>query len=131
MSHKEFVMEKRKMKKSIISMLLVFAVLAFLVSCGGSEPGSIFGTVTDKVTGEPVKNAFVELSDEVLGGPVKQKIVTGSDGMFEFSDISSGDCYLWVRKAGYFETFESIHVESGKKVHMDFLLEKYVYRSQK
>lgn len=101
------------MKKSIISMLLVFAVLAFLVSCGGSESdngsGGIYGYVMDSVTGEPVQNAYIDLDNL----RIKQRYLTGTDGYFEFIDLpnsSSDDGYhpysIEVNKNGY-ETFHS------------------------
>lgn len=92
-------MEKTKMKKSIISMLLIFAVLAFLISCGGTEEssgsGGIYGHVTDFITGEDVANANVQLR------PGGDTTLTGSDGMFEFRDLTSGDYSITVSKAGY------------------------------
>ena len=106
--------------KYLFSLLtVVFAVLVFLVSCGGSEPGSIYGVVTDKATGEPIKNAGIELL------PVGLKTVTGSDGSFEFLDISSGHYNLLVTKTGYKDTkSDIITVESGKAAHADVHLEK-------
>jgi len=120
------------MKKSIISVLLVFAVFAFLVSCGGSEgsgsggsgsndsgePGSIYGIVTDKATGEQIINAGVELQ------PVGLKTVTGSDGQFEFNEVATGTYTLFVTKTGYSESSSSITVESGKQAKGDVQLEK-------
>ena len=109
---------EQKMKK-IILISLIFAILAFFVDCGGSEPGSIYGVVSDKATGEPIKNAGVELL------PVGLKTVTGSDGSFEFLDISSGHYNLLVTKTGYSDTKSStITVESGKKTKGDVQLEK-------
>jgi len=99
--------------------LLLAAVFVFFVSCGGSEPGSIYGVVSDKATGEPIKNAGVELL------PVGLKTVTGSDGSFEFFDISSGRYNLLVTKTGYSDTKSStITVESGKQSKGDVQLEK-------
>ena len=108
------------MMKYLFSLLtVVFAVLAFLVSCGGSEPGSIYGVVSDKATGEPIKNAGVELL------PVGLKTVTGSDGSFEFLDISSGHYNLFVTKTGYKDTKSNIiNVGSGKVCREDVHLEK-------
>ena len=106
--------------KHLFSILTaVFAVFAFLISCGGSEPGSIYGVVSDKATGEPIQNAGVELL------PVGLKTVTGSDGSFEFMDISSGHYNLLVTKTGYSDTKSStITVESGKQSKGDVQLEK-------
>jgi len=115
------------MKNSIIPTVLILVISLIFVACGGSEssgsnskePGSIFGTVTDKATGEPLKSAGVELL------PVGLKTVTGSDGSFEFLDISAGHYNLFVTKTGYSETKSStIAVESGKSARGDVQLEK-------
>jgi len=110
------------MKKTFSILTAVFVVLTFFVSCGGSEssePGLIYGVVTDKVIGEAVKNAGVELL------PVGLKTVTGSDGSFEFLDIAAGHYNLLVTKTGYNDTKSStITVESGKSARVDVPLEK-------
>ena len=85
-------------------LFLVFAVLTFLVSCGGSEGSSegkvcescgIYGHVTDYETGEDVANASVQLR------PGGDTTLTGSDGMFEFRGLPAGDYSITVSKAGY------------------------------
>lgn len=100
------------MKQTLSILTAVFAVLAFLVSCGGSEgsgnggsgdsgntntgsTGGIYGHVTDFVTGEDVGNANVQLR------PSGETTLTGSDGMFQFNYLPSGDYSLTVSKAGY------------------------------
>ena len=119
--------------KHLFSILTaVFAVLAFLISCGGSEgtgnggsgnndsgeTGSIYGIVTDKATGEPIINAGVELQ------PIGLKTVTGSDGQFEFNEVAAGTYTLYVTKTGYRESSSSITVNSGKQSKGDVQLEK-------
>ena len=121
------------MKNLIISAYLVFAVLVFFVSCGGSEgsgsggtgdsnvtgeTGSIYGVVTDKALGEPIINAGVELQ------PVGLKTVTGSDGQFEFNEVAIGTYTLYVTKTGYIDNSSSITVNSGKQSKGDVQLEK-------
>ena len=99
----------------------VFAVLAFLVNCGGSEskePGSIYGVVTDKATGEPIKNAGVELK------PVGLQTVTGSDGQFEFNEVAVGTYTLFATKTGYIDKSSDITVKSGQQSKGDVQLEK-------
>ena len=100
----------------------VFAILASFISCGGgsesSEPGSIYGIVTDKATGEQIINAGVELL------PVGLKTVTGSDGQFEFNEVAAGTYTLYVTKTGYRESSSSITVNSGKQSKGDVQLEK-------
>lgn len=92
------------MKQTLSILTAVFAVLAFLVSCGGSEGSAdgkpcescgIYGHVTDYETGEDVANASVQLR------PGGDTTLTGSDGMFEFRGLPSGDYSITVSKAGY------------------------------
>lgn len=100
------------MKHFFSILTAIFAVLAFLVSCGGSEGSDdgaygdldgadasgfrgIYGIVMDYATGEPVKNANVQLR------PSGETTLTGSDGMYEFRDIDSGDYYITVSKVEY------------------------------
>jgi hypothetical protein len=120
------------MKKLIISTLLVLVLSLIFVACGGSEgsdnggsggsgssePGSIYGIVTDKATGESIINAGVELQ------PVGLKTVTGSDGQFEFNEVAAGEYTLYVTKTGYRESSSSITVNSGKQSKGDVQLEK-------
>ncbi|MBP5590301.1 carboxypeptidase regulatory-like domain-containing protein [bacterium] len=111
------------MKKIIISTLFVFAVLAFLISCGGTEEssgsGGIYGHVTDFITGEDVANANVQLR------PGGDTTLTGSDGMFEFRDLTSGDYSITVSKAGYSDLVDDYVITvKDKMVKRDIQLEK-------
>ena len=107
------------MKRSLSILTVAFVFFAFLISCGGSgssEPGSIFGVVTDKVTGEPLKDAGVKLGHS--------ETITGSDGLFEFNDISAGTYILDVTKDGYAEVSSSVTLTSGERVRRDIQLKK-------
>lgn len=107
------------MKYSLSIFTAVLAVLAFLISCGGSDSGSIYGVVTDKATGEPIKNAGVELL------PVGLKTVTGSDGSFDFNNLTDGRYGLFVTQDGYFDVASSeIIVADGKAQKHDVHMEK-------
>lgn len=100
------------MKNLIISIILILVLSLIFVACGGSEgtgdggtgdsgntntgsTGGIYGHVTDFVTGEDVGNANVQLR------PSGETTLTGSDGMFQFNYLPSGDYSLTVSKAGY------------------------------
>lgn len=110
------------MKNTIISIFLVFMFFAFFTGCedsSSSEPGSIYGVVTDKTFGEPVKNADVKLIQVGL------KSVTGRDGSFEFHDVLPGRYNLLVKKATYSDNeSDTVIVESGKQSRVDLQLEK-------
>lgn len=97
------------MKHLFLILTAVFAVVAFLVSCGGSEGSGdggsgysggngslgIYGHVTDFATGVDIANANVQLR------PSGETTLTGSDGMFEFRDLTPGDYSLTVSKVEY------------------------------
>lgn len=93
--------------KHLFSILTaVFAVFTFMVSCGGSggsdDSGGIYGYVTDAVTGEPVPNAYIVLDNY---NSVRRSL-TGSDGYFEFINLSKSRYGIKVDKQGY-KTFRS------------------------
>lgn len=84
------------------------------------EPGSIYGIVTDKATGEPVKNANVQLR------PSGETTLTGSDGRYEFLDIKNGDYSISVSKTGYTNLVDDyvITIEGAKAMRRDIQIEK-------
>lgn len=110
------------MKKSIIITLTILVLL--VVGCKKKKdetisPGSIYGTVTDKATGDCVPTAGVELMPKGL------KTVTGSDGSFQFTQIDPGDYNLYVTKAGYQDLKSStITVNPGETAKGDVQIEK-------
>ncbi len=104
-----------------------FPVLAFCAclswisqSCKEPElPGSIYGTVTDKATGEPINAAGVELHPDGF------KTVTGSEGQFEFAELESGDYTLAITKTGYIDLTDiNVAVKAGIQTKSDIQLEK-------
>ena len=109
------------MKKTIFVALLLIASTAIWFGCKEEKEytGSISGIVTDKATGEPIKNAGVELN------PSGKKTVTGSDGQFEFVEIELGDYTLIATKTGYNDGESSkITVNAGQTSHCDIQIEK-------
>ncbi len=110
------------MKKQLIVALLLIASTAIWFGCKDKEEeytGSISGIVTDKATGEPIKNAGVELK------PSGKNTVTGSDGQFEFVEIELGEYTLVATKTGYNDGESSkITVSAGQTAHCDIQMEK-------
>ena len=112
------------MKKLSYIILLGFSMIWFF-SCEKKEEdkvvlGSVYGYITDKATGEPVKNAGVELK------PIGLRTVTGDNGNYEFVKVEQGTYHLYVTKTGYkdIKSNEILVKGDGKDKQVDIQLEK-------
>lgn len=104
------------MKKIIALTLMIVTIAIQWQGCTKpEETGTIYGTVTDFDTGEPVKNANVTLI------PSGETTLTGSDGTFMFQDLKKGDYSLSLSKAGYKDLVDDylIQLAAGKSVRRD------------
>lgn len=108
------------MKKIIYLLVGIVLFGGLYYSCAPEElPGSIYGTVVDKATGEPIKSAGVELSPSGL------KTVTGSEGQFEFTELDPGKYTLIITKTGYVDgVSHTIEVKPGQQAKGDVQIEK-------
>lgn len=109
------------MKKSLYLFLGILLICGIYQACAPSVeiPGSIYGVVTNKATGEPIKSAGVTLN------PNGATTVTGSDGCFEFTGLAQGGYAVVIAKTDYKEyTSGMITVETGQTTHLDVQLEK-------
>lgn len=114
------------MKKILTLLTIVLGLVLITHSCKPDpeeeiiEPGSIYGIVTDKATGEPVKNANVQLR------PSGETSLTGNDGRYEFLDLKNGNYSITVSKTGYTDLVDDyvITVEGSKAVRRDVQIEK-------
>ncbi len=108
------------MKKIIYLLVGIVLFGGLYYSCAPEElPGSIYGTVVDKATGEPIKSAGVELSPSGL------KTVTGSEGQFEFTELDPGKYTLIITKTGYIDgVSHTIEVKPGQQAKGDVQIEK-------
>lgn len=108
--------------KKIIYLFIFLSSIILWHACKQEEenlPGTIYGVVTDKATGEPVKSAGVEL------GPVGLKTITGTEGQFEFTELVPGNYTLLVTKTGYADyASNSIEVKPAQTAQGDVQLEK-------
>ena len=97
-------------------LLLSFAI----VSCEKEDLGTatIYGIVSDKATGEPIKKAGVELL------PTGLKTVTGTDGRFEFVNLKAGSYQVYITQAGYGEVKSStVELAQGQSLQRDVQME--------
>ena len=104
------------MKKII---LLCLMALPLFVSCSKEEQdsfGSLYGVVTDKLTGDPLNNVTVTLSP---GGTTK---ITGSDGLFEFNELTPQQYTITVQKSGYESNRKTLSAVVGEKVQANITM---------
>jgi hypothetical protein len=101
------------------------ATSAFLFGCAEDAPngdeatGSIYGIITDKATGEPVRSAGVKLN------PIGTTHTTGSEGQYEFTELTAGDYTINVTTTGYSDLLNyKVTVAAGKTNKGDVQLEK-------
>ena len=110
-----------KTKNVIKFAALLFACCMFF-GCTPEEEklGTIYGTVTDFSSGEPINNANVRLN------PRGETTLTGSDGSFQFNDLASGSYSLSLSKNGYADLDDDyvIRIENGNSVSRDVQLQK-------
>ena len=108
------------MKKSLYLFFGILLVCGIYQACTPEEiPGSIYGVVADKATGEPIKSAGVELSPSGL------KTITGSEGQFQFDNLAQGSYTLLITKTGYSDYASStITVQPGQTTKVDVQIEK-------
>ena len=116
------------MKKSILWFLLpAFIVVAGSILYGCTEKeedlkGTIYGTVTDLQTNEPIGGVNVKLK------PTGEATLTGSDGSFEFKDLDTRNYTLSFSKAEYADLEDDfiIELEAGKKVKRDVQMRRKI-----
>ena len=110
------------MKKLLTLLTIALSLVLINHSCKPKEeePGSIYGVVTDKATGEPVKNANVQLR------PTGETTLTGNDGRYEFLDVKNGEYSISVSKTGYTNLVDDyvIIVDGPKEMRRDVQIEK-------
>ena len=100
-------------------LFLCLMALPILFSCSKEEPdnfGTLYGVVTDSQTGDPLGNVTVTLSP---GGTTK---LTGSDGLFEFSELTPQQYTITVQKAGYQTNRKSLSAIVGEKVQANITM---------
>ena len=116
-------MHSRLRRILLLSTLLIFISILNLNSCKPDsieEFGSIYGVVTDKATGEPVKNANVQLR------PLGETTLTGTDGRYEFVELKNGEYSITVSKTEYTDLVDDyvIAIDGGKAIRRDVQIEK-------
>ena len=107
------------MKRLIYTMLAGLLFVACAEDLKDEIPvGRISGSVSDKNTGEPVATVNATLS------PGGNATVTGSDGSFEFIDLSPGEYSVNINKEGYNGNNKTVTVVAGQTTQAHLLIER-------
>ena len=102
-------------------ILLCFIVALVCAACSQTEYSvfsTLHGVVSDYETGNPVSGVSVVLSPS---GATK---ITGSDGYFEFQELTPLQYTVTVQKEGYTTNRKSITAVSGENVEVNIPITK-------
>lgn len=108
--------------KRPLHLIGTLTLALLVVSWGVSGPivaqdlGSVSGTVTDEVTGEPLDDATVSLQE------VGATLETDDAGRFESPHLPSGTVTLRVKKPGYSTVVELVEVSSDRSPDLEIQL---------
>ncbi len=114
----------------IVKFAALMMVCCMFFGCKPEEEieklGTIYGTVTDFASGDPISNVNVRLN------PRGETTLTGMDGTFQFNDLPSGSYSLSLSKNGYADLDDDyvIRIESGNTVQRAIQLQKLHYSLQ-
>lgn len=105
-----------------IPISLIIALSASCL-CGCSDYdyeiySSVYGTVSDYETGEPISNASVVLS------PTNATKHTGTDGTFRFDELDAQQYTITFQKAGYQPNRKLVTAVSGESLEVNIHLKK-------
>ncbi len=109
-------------RQSIIKIAALLLVCCAMLGCTPEEEklGTIYGTVTDFSSGDPIANANVRLN------PRGETTLTGSDGTFQFNDLPTGSYSLSLSKNGYVDLDDDyvINIDKGNSVQRSIQMQK-------
>ena len=110
------------MKKTICLLFSIALFCGLWHSCQPEVvlPGGIYGTVLDKESGEPIRNAEITLN------PGGKTTVVGSNGTYEFVNLEAGMYTVNVQADGYDHNSKTANVVNGESTACDFHLTKTI-----
>lgn len=110
---------------SLFKFTALLLVCCAMFGCTPEGPetgklGTIYGTVTDYSSGNPINNVNVRLN------PRGETTLTGSDGSFQFNDLASGSYSLSLSKNGYVDLDDDyvMEIENGGSISRDVQMQK-------
>ena len=128
-------------KQSLLKLAALLLLCCVMVGCGKEEPQpanqttTIYGTVFNSITHEPVIGAVVEFGknessmvNHHFACQVISSSVSGNDGQFELQfgqlfEDDYGHYYIWVSSDGYEEYYSIVNVGQGGAFRVDINLD--------
>lgn len=102
-----------------VSLLIGIAALATVPDRGlAQQEGAVEGTVTDAGSGQPLAGAQVYVEGTDIG------TLTGQDGNFRITGISTGQVTLAVQLIGYASASRQVQIEAGQVATADFAVSR-------
>ncbi len=99
----------------LVCIFMIIGISFFL--CKSTEPGSIYGIVTDQKSGQPVEGAEVVLEGTLL------KTVTNDSGYYFISGIGQKDYTIFYICSGYDTAqVEATEMKKGEVYQIDVAL---------
>ncbi len=105
---------------AVLTLLVGFAVAA-----AAQGTGTVTGTLTNSLSGEPVPNAIVTIEAPAFTRQVR----SGSDGKYSLAEIPAGSYHLVIRAAGYLPSRTEITVAAGSQT-WDFRINPELHFSE-
>ncbi|MDE6792216.1 MAG: carboxypeptidase-like regulatory domain-containing protein [Muribaculaceae bacterium] len=111
---------KNAIRRYSLLTLISSSIFLFISGCSNSNEyeifGSIHGTVSDHITGDPLENATVIISP---GGISKN---TDAAGYYKFDNLDTQQYTLTVQKQGYQPNRKTVYSISGEDLQVDIQL---------
>lgn len=104
-------------------IIILFAALAAMAISAGSLSAaiSLSGTVTDAATGQFLEGATVTVGVSDQRGTATE-MMTGKDGLYQFSNLQSGNYTLIVSFVGFGSRVTKVNFTSGQAIELDISL---------
>ena len=93
------------------SFAAALAVLGVAAAAAAQQTGTVSGTLTNTLSGDPVANATVVLESPALTRQVR----SGADGKYSVADVPTGAYHLFVRADGYLPARTEVAVQAGSQ----------------
>jgi len=118
-----------KNAKLILTTIVLATAALVWYGCKKDEPAytpksapKIYGTISEKINGEAIQNATVELT---IGQITKAQTKTNSDGKYEFLELKEGTYTIKIERIGYKkDSVMNITAEAGEEIGVDRVLER-------